>query len=218
VDFIDLNKACPKDSYPLPGIDALVDSVSGCTFLSFIDAYSSYNQIKMHPQDEEKTSFMGETLNYCYKVMPFGLKNAGATYQRLMDRILAPMMGCNIQEYVDDMVVTSTMEVQHQEDLVKLFATINKYQLKFNLEKCLFGVRVGKFLGFLRTERGIEANPDKCEVVINMRSPTNVKEVQRLTERMATLSRFLEKNGDKGLPYFQCFRKNDRFQWSSQRE
>jgi len=107
VDFTDLNKACPKDSYPLPNIDALVDSASGCKILSFLDAFSGYNQIKMHPRDERKTAFMIETCSYCYKVMLFGLKNVGATYQRLMDRILAPVLGRNVQAYVDDMVVTS---------------------------------------------------------------------------------------------------------------
>ena len=88
VDFTDLNKACPKDSYPLPSIDALVDSASGCKVVSFLDAFSGYNQIKMHPRDESETAFMTETCSYCYKVMPFGLKNAGATYQRLMDKVL----------------------------------------------------------------------------------------------------------------------------------
>ena len=106
VDFTDLNKACPKDSYALPSIDALVDSASGCEMLSFLDVFSGYNQIKMHPRDEGKTAFMTETCSYCYKVMPFGLKNAGATYQRLMDKVLAPMLGRNVQAYVNDMVVT----------------------------------------------------------------------------------------------------------------
>jgi len=96
VNFTDLNKACPKDSYPLPSIDALVDSASGCKMLNFLDAFSGYNQIKMHPRDESKTAFMTETCSYCYKVMPFGLKNAGATYQRLMDRVIAPMLGKNV--------------------------------------------------------------------------------------------------------------------------
>ena len=93
VDFTDLNKACPKDSYPLPSIDALVDSASGCRMLSFLDAFSRYNQIKMHPRDECKTAFMTELSCYCYTMMPFGLKNVGATYQRLMDRVLAPVIG-----------------------------------------------------------------------------------------------------------------------------
>ena len=96
VDFTDLNKACPKDSYPLPSIDALVDSASDSKVLSFLDAFSGYNQIKMHPRDESKIAFMTDTCSYCYKVMPFGLKNAGATYQRLMDKVLTPMLGRNV--------------------------------------------------------------------------------------------------------------------------
>jgi len=161
VDFTELNKACPKDSYSLPSIDALVDSASGCKMLSFLDAFLGYNQIKMHPPDESKTAFMTEMCRYCYKVTLLGLKNAGATYQRLMDRILAPMLGRNVQYYVDDMVVTSQEKGRHTADLEELFATIVKYRLKLNLEKCVFGVEAGKFLGFMLTERGIEANPDK---------------------------------------------------------
>jgi len=85
VDFTDLSSACPKDSYPLPNIDVLVDRVSGCGLLSFMDAYTGYNQIRMHPEDEDKTAFMEIKANFCYKVMPFGLKNARVTYQRMMD-------------------------------------------------------------------------------------------------------------------------------------
>jgi len=114
---------------------------------------------------------------YCYKVMPFGLKNAGATYQRLMDRVLAPMLGRNVQAYVDDMVVTSWQKEQHVVDPEELFTMIAKYRLKLNLEKCVFGVDTGKFLGFLLTERGTKVNPDKCAAIIAMRSPILVKEV-----------------------------------------
>ena len=159
VDFTNLNKAYLKDSYPLPSIDALVDSASGCRLLSFLDAFSGYNQIMMHLRDECKTAFMTDLSCYCYKVMPFGLKNAGATYQRLMDRVLAPMLGRNVQAYVDDIVVTSQQREQHVADLEELFTIIAKYRLKLNLEKCVLRVEVGKFLGFLLTEHGIEANP-----------------------------------------------------------
>ena len=196
VNFMDLNKAYPKDSYLLPNIDALVDSASGCRLLSFLDAFSGYNQIRMHPRDERKTTFMTEVSSYCYKLMPFGLKNVGATYQRLMDRIPAPMIGRNVQAYVDDMVVTSKEKDQHVVDLEELFTTIAKYDLKLNPEKCVFRVEAGKFLGFLLTERGIEANPEKCATIIAMRSPTSVKEVQQLIGRMAALSRFLSVGGD----------------------
>jgi len=131
----------------------------------------------MHPRDECKTMFMTELSCYCYTVMPFGLKNAGTTYQRLMDRVLAPMIGRNVQAYVEDMVVTSQAKEQHVADLEELFTTIAKYKLKLNLKKCVFGVEAGKFLDLLLTKRGIEANPEKCVVILAMRSPSSVKEV-----------------------------------------
>ena len=161
---------------------------------------------------------MTETSSYCYKVMPFGLKNAGATYQRLMDVVLAPMLGRNVYAYVDDMVVASKDRTQHVADLEELFVTISKYRLKLNPEKCVFGVEVGKFLGFMLTERGIEANPDKCAAIIAMRSPTSVKEVQQLTGRMAALSRFVSARGEKGHPYFQCLKRNSHFVWTDECE
>jgi len=103
--------------------------------------------------------------------MPFGLKNAGATYQRMMDMILRPMLGRNVEAYVDDMVVTYANGRGHAQDLQELFDTINKYQLRMNPKKCVFEVKDGKFLGFMLTERGIEASPDKCLAIINMKSP-----------------------------------------------
>ncbi|XP_020206975.1 uncharacterized protein LOC109792009 [Cajanus cajan] len=160
-DFTDLNKACPKDSYPLPNIDCLVDGASGYELLSFMDSYSGYNQIRMHPADEDKTAFIADQANFCYRVMPFGLKNAGETYQRLMDKVLVNQLDRNVEAYVDDMVVKSESVNRHFDDLQELFDTIGKYQLKLNPEKCSFGVQAGKFLGFLLTHRGIEANPDK---------------------------------------------------------
>ena len=111
------------------------------------------------------------------------------------------------------MVVTLQEKVQHVSDLEELFATIAKYRLKLNPEKCVFEVEAGKFLGFLLTERGIEANPYKCAVILAMRSPASVKEVQQLTGRMAALSKFVSAGGDKGYPYFQCLRRNSRFVW-----
>jgi len=125
-------------------MDALVDSASDYRLLSFLDAFSEYNQIHMHPQDESKTAFMTELSSYCYKVMHFGLKNVGATYQRLLDRVLASMIGRYMQAYVDDMVVTSKEKDQHIADLEELFTTIARYNLKLNPEKCIFGVEAEK--------------------------------------------------------------------------
>ncbi|MCI34583.1 gag-pol polyprotein, partial [Trifolium medium] len=134
---------------------------------------------------------MSNTCNYHYKVMPFGLKNAGATYQRLMDRVFAQKIGRNLEVYIDDMVVKTTMEGSHHEDLEDILASVRKYNMRLNPAKCSFGVQAGKFLGFMLTNRGIEANPEKCQAIIDMRSPTSVKEVQQLTGRITALSRFL---------------------------
>ncbi|XP_025661287.1 uncharacterized protein [Arachis hypogaea] len=122
VDFTDLNKACLKDSYPLSNIDRLVDDTSGYQLLSFMDVYSGYNQIQMHLDDEDKTTFVTDQGNFCYKAMPFGLKNAGATYQRLMDKVFKDHIGRNIKIYVKDKVVKSSSEQQHEVDLNKSFS------------------------------------------------------------------------------------------------
>ena len=117
VDFMDLNRACPKDSYPLPRIDTLVDLTAKHELLSFMDALSGYNQIKMKEEDQEKTSFITSQGLFCYKVMPIGLKNAGATYQRLMNKMFAHQLERNVQIYVDDMLVKSVHENDHLSDL-----------------------------------------------------------------------------------------------------
>nr|XP_025616499.1 uncharacterized protein LOC112708784 [Arachis hypogaea] len=219
VDFTDLNKACPKDAFPLPCIDTLVDNSCGYDTLSFMDAYSGYNQILMHPSDQEKTAFITEYGNYCYNVMPFGLKNAGATYQRLMNRIFEQQIGRNIEVYVDDMVAKTKVGQPHTEDLEEIFAQIRRYNLRLNPEKCAFNVKGGKFLGFMLTSRRIEANPEKCQAILNMRSPNSVKDVQRLTGRLAALSRFLPCLALKSFHFFQCLKKTTKsFSWDEKCE
>lgn len=116
VDFIDLNKACPKDSFPLPIIDQLVDSTVGHKLLSSMDMFSSYNQIMMDEEDQEKTAFITSHGLYSYKVMPFGLKNVGATYQRLVNRMFSHQIGRNVEVYVDDMLVKRNDEADHLDD------------------------------------------------------------------------------------------------------
>uniref|UniRef100_A0A2N9G6F7 Uncharacterized protein n=1 Tax=Fagus sylvatica TaxID=28930 RepID=A0A2N9G6F7_FAGSY len=176
VDFTDLNKACPKDSFPLPRIDQLVDSTAGHKLLTFMDAFSGYNQIVMDESDQEKTSFITSRGLFCYKVMPFGLKNAGATYQRLMNRMFHDQIGRNVEVYVDDMLIKSKEEDGHLDDLRETFQTLRKYQMKLNPSKCAFGVYSGKFLGFMVSQRGIEANPDKIKAILEMQPPKNTKE------------------------------------------
>ena len=149
VDFMDLNNACPKDSFPLPRIDRLVDSTAEHKLLTFMDAFSRYNQIQMDEEDQEKIAFIASQGLYCYKVMPFGLKNARATYQRLVNQMFSKQIGRNVEVYIDDMLVKSKEEEDHLDDLRETFNTLRQYNMKLNPSKCAFGVSSGKFLRFM---------------------------------------------------------------------
>lgn len=151
VDYTDLNMACPEDPYPLPNIDHLIDSASGFKTLSFMDAYSGYNQIKMDPLDVPKTAFITNTKNYHYEVMSFGLKNAGATFQRLMDIAFSQQIGRNLEVYIDNLVAKTKVGFSHTDDLEKILGKIRKYRIRLNPAKCSFYVQARKFLGFLLT-------------------------------------------------------------------
>lgn len=171
-DYTDLN---PKDLYPLSSINQLVDGDYGYEILSLIDAYSGYNQIRLFAPDVKKTTFMSNRANYCYQIIPFSFKNVEATYQRLMYRAFEKQIGKNIEVYVDDIVVKSAKPQQHASDLQEIFEQLTRYNMRLNPEKCNFRIKSGKFLGFMLTHEGIEANPDKCKAIIEMRRPTNVK-------------------------------------------
>ena len=149
VDFTNLNKACPKDNFLLPRIDQLVDSIAGHKLLTFMDAFSGYYQIKLAKEDQEKTAFITSQGFYYYKVMPFSLKNARATYQRLVNKIFSKQIMRNMEMYVDDMLIKSREEFAHMDDLQETFATLKQYQMKLNPSKCAFGVVSRKFLGFM---------------------------------------------------------------------
>ena len=139
--------------------------------------------------------------------MPFGLKNAGATYQRLVNKMFNKEIGGNMEVYVDDILVKSKEELAHLDDLKETFVTLKQYQMKLNPSKCVFGVGLGKFLGFVVSQRGIEANPEKVQAIINMASPKTVKEVQKLTGRIAALNRFVSRAMDKCLPFFKTLKQ-----------
>ncbi|XP_020421233.1 uncharacterized protein LOC109949580 [Prunus persica] len=210
VDYTNLNRACPKDSFPLPRIDQLVDATAGHALLSFTDAYSGYNQIFMHPEDQAHTSFITDRGLYCYKVMPFGLKNAGATYQHLVNQLFAPLIGNTMEVYVDDMLVKSRTADQHIPNLSAMFTILKQYKMRLNPTKCAFGVASGKFLGFMISQRGIEANPEKIQAILNMTVPKTVKDIQSLTGRVAALTRFISKATDRCAPFFKALKGTKR--------
>ncbi|KAM1538441.1 hypothetical protein ACFX10_003357 [Malus domestica] len=177
VDYTDLNKGCLNDSFPLPFIDRLIDSTTRYELLSFMGTYSGYNQILMNPLDQEHIAFTTDRGLYCYKVMPFGLKNAGATYQILVNSMFAEQIGKNMEVYVDDMLVKSKHANQHITDLFETFTILKRYRMRLNSNKCAFGVGSGKFLGFMISQRDIEANPEKIQTIFDMKEPIPSKEI-----------------------------------------
>ena len=168
----------------------------------------------MHEIDQEKTSFVTSQGLFCYKVMPFSLKNVGTTYQRLMNMMFAQQIGRNFHVYVDDMLVKSQREEDHLEDLRETFDTLRSYNMKLNLGKCAFVVTAGKFLGFMVSQRGIEANPDKIQAIMEMAPPRNVKEMQSLNGKIVALNRFVSRATDKCLPFFRALKKS--FEWTAE--
>ena len=146
--------------------------------------------------------------------MPFGLKNARATYQRLVNHMFRPQIGRNVEVYVDDMLVKSAREAQHLNYLQETFDTLRWYKIKLNPSKCAFGIASGKFLGFMISQRGIEANPNKIQAILNMEPPRNVEDIQSLNGLVAAFNRFVSKATDKCLPFFRVLRK--AFEWTDE--
>jgi hypothetical protein len=218
LDYTGLNKACPKVPYPLPRIDQIVDSTAGCETLSFLDAYSGYHQIKMKESDQLATSFITPFGMYCYTTMPFGLRNAGATYQRCMNHMFGEHIGRTVEAYVDDIVVKTRKASDLLSDLETTFKCLRAKGVKLNPEKCVFGVPRGMLLGFIVSERGIEANPEKITAITNMGPIKDFKGVQRVMGCLAALSRFISRLGEKGLPLYRLLRKAERFTWTPEAE
>jgi len=214
VDYRDLNKSSPKDDFPLPHIDVFVDSIAKSKVFSFMDGFSGYSQIKMALEDREKTSFITPWGTFCYKVMPFGLINVGATYQRGMTTLFHDMMCKEIEVYVDDMIVKFYTEEVHVEYLLKMFQRLRKCQLRLNLSKCTFGVRSGKLLGFIVSQKGIEIDLDKVRAIREILAPKTGKQVRGFLGRLNYISRFISHMTTTCGPIFKLLRKDQGVVWT----
>ncbi|GJU71624.1 reverse transcriptase domain-containing protein, partial [Tanacetum coccineum] len=223
IDFKNINSACPKDYYPLPEIDSKIEAVMGFPLKCFLDAYKGYHQVQMADEDEEKTAFYTDQGTYCYTKMSFGLKNAGATYQRLVDEAFQSQIGKNLEVYVDDMVVKSRTEREMLADIAETFDNLRRINMKLNPKKCSFGVTEGKFLGYMVTSEGIRANPAKTKDIAEMQSPRTWGEMQSLAGKLAALNRFLSRSAEKSLPFFETLKditkenKHD-YRWTEEAE
>jgi hypothetical protein len=168
----------------------------------------------MKKEDEPKTSFITPSGTYCYLRMPDGLKNARGSFSRMIAKVLHSQIGRNVLTYVDDIIVKSTKQENHVADLHETFANFRQPGLKLNPEKCVFGVKKGKFLGCLVSTKGIEANQSKIKVILRMEPPSTKKGAQRLAGRLASLNRFISRSAERNLPFFEILKSAKVFQWS----
>ncbi|KAG9453150.1 hypothetical protein H6P81_006054 [Aristolochia fimbriata] len=213
VDFRDPNKACLKDDFPLPITELMVDATTGHEALSFMDGSSGYNQIRMDPKDEELIAFHTPKGIFCYKVMSFGLKNAGATYQREMQNIFNDFLHKRVECYVDNLVVKTKQRADHLLNLRVVFERLRWFQLKMNPLKCAFGVTSCKFLGFIVHPRGFEIDQSKIDVIQKMAEPRNVSELKSFQGHLAYIRRFISNLAERCQPYSRLLKKDTPFEW-----
>jgi hypothetical protein len=199
VDYTDLNKHYPT---------------VGCDLLCFLDCYSGYHQIAIKEEDQEKIVFITPFGAYCYTSMSFGLKNAGATYQRAIQACFKKQLNKNVEAYVDDVVVKTRNSNTLITDLEETFTSLREYHWKLNPNKCVFSVPSRKLLGFIISHRGIEANPEKISAITNMKAPTCIKDVQKLIGCTTALKRFISKLGERGLRFFKLLKHQEKFVWT----
>ena len=199
VDFQDLNKASPKDDFLPPRI---------------MDGFSGYNHILMALKDMEKTSFITEWGTYCYRVMPFGLKNAGAAYQRAATTLFHDMMHRDVEVYVNDMIVKSQGKADHLATLQRFSERIRQFRLRLNPKKCTFGETSRKLLGHIVSEHGIEVDPKKIKAILDMPTPRTEKEIIGFLGRLQYISRFIARLTNICEPIFLLLRKNQPTVWN----
>jgi hypothetical protein len=213
VDFTDLNKACKKDDFPLERVDKIVDDAANSELLSLLDMFLGYHQIRVHKEDEEKTSFITPFGTFCFVRMLEGLKNAGCTFENDRNSPSSPTSEKH-PGIVYDIVVKSIQRRDHISVLAETFANLRAANLRLNPEKCVFSFHKGKVLRCLVSTKGIEANPDKIRALTEMQDPVSMKNVQKLMGRVAALNRFIPRAAERSLPFFQVLRSTKNFQWS----
>ena len=197
----------------MPNMDLLIDSTAGSAMFSFMDGFSGYNQIRMAPKDAEKTVFRTPVGNFYYTVMPFGLKNTGATYQRAMTAIFHDMMHQELEDYVDDIVVKSKRREENFYVLKREFERCRAFKLRMNPLKCTFGMSSGKFLGFLVHSRGIDVDPTKATTIATMRPPITVKELKSFLGKVSYIRRFILGLASITFAFTKLLKKGQSFEW-----
>jgi hypothetical protein len=196
----------------------IVDSATTSEMMALLDCFSGYHQIWLRAEDEEKTSFITPFGTYCYLRMLEGLCNVGPTFYRMTKAALKDQACRNVLSYVDDIVVVSKKKENYLSDLAETFANIREAKLKFNPEKCVFGITRGKVLGCLVSMKGIEANPDKIRAITQMQTPQSRKDVQKLIGRSTLLNRFISNLAEHSMSFFTILRGSVKIEWGAMQQ
>jgi hypothetical protein len=212
MDFHDLNKACPKDNFPTPFIDQIIDECAGCEAFSFMDGFLGYNQIQIKPKDQHKTAFICPWGTFAYRKMPFGLKNVGATFQWAMSFSFHDLKHI-VEAYLDDLASRSRKRTDHPTHLRLIFERCRYFQIRLNPNKCSFCVTSGHLLGFIVSTTGIMVDPLKVEAIVQLPPPHTILQLQSLQGKVNFLRCFIANYVEITKGFMRLLKKDVPFHW-----
>src|SRR5690606_4236607 len=216
IDFRKLNSVTKKDTYPLPRIDDALDTLHGASYFSSLDLRSGYWQVPMHPDDKEKTAFLTPDGLYHFKVMPFGLSNAPATFERLMDSVLRNLKWTICLCYLDDILVFSSSFEEHLHRLRVVLSALSRAGLQLNSKKCHFGMQEVNVLGHVVNAEGIHPDPEKIRAVADFPRPQNLKELQSFLGLSSYFRRFVKNFALRAHALHELLRKDIAWNWDAE--
>eukprot|EP00253_Pinus_taeda_P006823 PITA_06823 len=216
IDFRNLNKASLKDNYPLPKMDLILQNIVGSQRMSMLDGFSGYNQILVHPDDQEKTTFTTPWGTFMYAKMPFGLMNAGATFQRAMDITFAEEKDKSVVVYLDDITVFSKREEYHLKHLERILLKCRRFGISLNTTKSIFALTSGKLLGHIISEEGIRIDPNRVSAIQRLDLPRSKKEVQSFLGKVNFVRRFIPNFAEVVKHITKMLKKGADFKWTAE--
>lgn len=219
IDFRKVNEVSEKDAYPLPQVNATLDKLRGARYLSTIDLKDGYWQIPLAPESRPITAFTvpGRGLMQ-FRVMPFGLHSAPATFQRLLDTILGPALEPHVFVYLDDIIVVSPTLKSHLQHLGEVFRRLRESKLRINPDKCRFGVNELKYLGHVVTREGVHTDPAKIEAVARIPAPRNIREIRQFVGMLSWYRRFIPRFSERARPLTCLTGKRAKWKWAQEEE
>jgi len=216
IDFRNLNQVSLKDNYPLPKMDHIIQRVVGSSRISLLDGFSGYNQVLVHPDDQDKTTFTTPWGTFMYVKMPFGLMNAGATSQRAMDITFVEELGKFIVIYLDDVTVFSQFDDEHLRHPRQVFEKCRRFGISLNPKKSLFRLEEGKLLGNIISKDGIKIDPVRIKAIQKLEHPRNIKELQSFIGKIKFLRRFIPNLAELLRNITNMLKKDVKIKWDTE--